>query len=210
MLPGAIVGGKFSGHRVGELCKGTSGILDLERRRRRGGSNLREQTPNGRDRALSSENRLCPFPLLRTPTIQFTVDTQPHQCTQSTIQSLQIRQAPFPLKPSVPDNPTRRWPTTPPTNENAMAHTAPVQEKLGVDNSSTHETLVVKVPKTSLTRFQRPPPRSQRPPFFLVAITELAERFSYHGQFHSRLSVPLGPTFSRRAIPFLIKVVFCD
>ena len=33
-------------------------------------------------------------------------------------------------------------PSTPPTNGIAMAHTAPVQGKLSVDNSSTHETLV--------------------------------------------------------------------
>ena len=109
------------------------------------GSQVREQTPNGRDRALSSENRLCPFPLLRMPTIHFAAHIQ--RCNPTNALGVQYKPShpPSLVPPSnrpSPITPTRRWPTTPPTNENAMAHTAPVQEKLDVDNSSTHETLV--------------------------------------------------------------------
>ena len=106
------------------------------------GSQVRERTPNGRDRALSSENRLCPFPLLRMPTIHFAAYIQPHQCTRSTVQAFVFAKPRSPSNRPSPITLHDDGPSTPPTNGIAMAHTAPVQGKLGVDNSSTHETLV--------------------------------------------------------------------
>ena len=51
--------------------------------------------------------------------------------------------------------------------------------------STTHPPMrpSSKVPKMSLMRFRHPPSHSQHPPFILFVITELAERFSYYGQF---------------------------
>ena len=44
-----------------------------------------------------------------------------------------------PLRSSVPNSPTRQWPTHSAANEVVMAHTVPVQEKFNVSNSSTHD-----------------------------------------------------------------------
>ena len=131
-LPVVVVGGrgKVSGHRVGKLCKGTSGVLDLERRRRRGAAisvldadlkfvNRRPMEEIARSprrtgcvRSRSSECQPSISPRIFNPTNALGVQYKPSHSPSL---------VPPSNRPS-PITPHDDGPSTPPTNGIAMAH----------------------------------------------------------------------------------------
>ena len=157
----------------------------------------------------------CPPPRVQTPTIPDYPRTHiPPMRSEYGILSSHPLSHVSPGTPSQTDCPWQSHPKRPPClrrqrrSPHGSRHTVVIQEKLSVDGSTAHGTIAETNGSENDTHSEfgtlRRIPDSV--PFsFSVVATEVAERFSYHGQFHSQLSVSLGPTLSNRAVPFLYR-----